>query len=73
MSLSVGMNTMAKKTSKKPAKAAKPRKAVAKSSARKSSARKSSARKPAKASTPVLLSGGNPQIAKGYGDSPVQA
>lgn len=25
------------------------------------------------AKTPVLLSGGNPQIAKGYGDAPVQA
>ena len=31
---------------------------------------KSSARKVAK---PVLLAGGNPQIAKGYGDAPVQA
>lgn len=38
------------------------------------------ATKPAKASTrskpaekPLLLSGGNPQIAKGYGDAPVQA
>ena len=34
-------------------------------------------RKPAKdaaaAATPTLLSGGNPQIAKGYGDGPVQA
>ncbi|TSD90561.1 DUF1801 domain-containing protein [Mycobacterium sp. KBS0706] len=28
---------------------------------------------PAPAATPVLLSGGNPQIAKGYGDEPVQA
>ncbi|WP_159593757.1 DUF1801 domain-containing protein [Chelativorans xinjiangense] len=27
----------------------------------------------AKAEKPVLLSGGNPQIAKGYGDTPVQA
>jgi len=26
-----------------------------------------------KAAKPVLLSGGNPQIAKGYGDAPVQA
>ncbi len=26
-----------------------------------------------KAAQPVLLSGGNPQIAKGYGDAPVQA
>jgi hypothetical protein len=57
------------KTSKKPAKvakktAAKPRKTTAKPLP------KSSARKAAK---PVLLSGGNPQIAKGYGDAPVQA
>ena len=44
-------------------KAAKPRKAVA----------KSSARKPTKAAKPKLLSGGNPQIAKAYGDAPVQA
>lgn len=28
---------------------------------------------PATPTQPVLLSGGNPQIAKGYGDSPVQA
>ena len=28
---------------------------------------------PARAKKPVLLSGGNPQIAKGYGDGPVQA
>jgi len=28
---------------------------------------------PARAKKPVLLSGGNPQIAKGYGDAPVQA
>jgi hypothetical protein len=28
---------------------------------------------PCKAGKPVLLSGGNPQIAKGYGDAPVQA
>ncbi len=28
---------------------------------------------PAAAEKPVLLSGGNPQIAKGYGDAPVQA
>jgi len=35
---------------------------------------KSSSRKPkADAKGPVLLSGGNPQIAKGYGDAPVQA
>jgi hypothetical protein len=29
--------------------------------------------KTANAAKPVLLSGGNPQIAKGYGDAPVQA
>jgi hypothetical protein len=45
------------------AKAAQPRKATA----------KSSARKPAKAATPALLAGGNPQIAKADGDAPVQA
>jgi hypothetical protein len=63
---------MAKRTSKKPAKfaknattkAAKPRKTAAKPHP------KSSARKAAK---PTLLSGGNPQIAKAYGDAPVQA
>ena len=34
-------------------------------------AKKSAAK--GKAAKPVLLSGGNPQIAKGYGDAPVQA
>jgi hypothetical protein len=29
--------------------------------------------KPAKTAEPKLLSGGNPQIAKGYGDAPIQA
>ena len=29
--------------------------------------------RPMRASKPVLLSGGNPQIPKGYGDAPVQA
>jgi hypothetical protein len=29
--------------------------------------------KPSQPGEPVLLSGGNPQIAKGYGDEPVQA
>lgn len=54
---------MAKKTAKKSANV------VEKASAKKS------APKPAgvKAATPKLLSGGNPQIAKGYGDAPVQA
>ena len=44
-------------------KKSKPRKATGKSPARKQA-------KPAK---PLLLSGDNPQIAKGYGDAPVQA
>lgn len=56
---------MADKTPKKPSKvakkpAAKPRKSMPKSQSR-------------KAGEPVLLSGGNPQIAKGYGDGHVQA
>jgi hypothetical protein len=34
-------------------------------------AKKAAAKRPA--AKPVLLSGGNPQIAKGYGDAPVQA
>jgi hypothetical protein len=53
---------VAKKTAAKriPAKAAKPRKSVAKSSAR-------------KVAKPALLAGGNPQIAKADGDAPVQA
>jgi hypothetical protein len=69
------------------AKAAKPRKAVAKSSARKRT--KAAAKElpahyavpkaatkskgPAVAAEPTLLAGGNPQIAKAYGDAPVQA
>jgi hypothetical protein len=70
------------------AKAAKPRKAAAKASVRKptkaatkelstrSATRKAAATKsngPEVAAKPVLLSGGNPQIAKAYGDAPVQA
>ena len=38
-----------------------------------SPSRNSSARKPTNTGQPILLSGGNPQIAKGYGDAPVQA
>jgi hypothetical protein len=34
---------------------------------------KAASKKPEKAAKPVLLSGGNPQIAKAYGDAPVQA
>jgi hypothetical protein len=69
-------------------KAAKPRKAAAKPSARKPTkaaarglpgrhaapkATASRSKAPAAAAKPVLLAGGNPQIAKGEGDAPVQA
>jgi hypothetical protein len=60
-SAKVANNAAARRAS---AKAAKPRKAAARSSG-KSPAGKAAAVK--------LLSGGNPQIAKGYGDAPVQA
>jgi hypothetical protein len=49
---------MARKTSRKPPKA-------------KKAAKKHAVKR--KVATPKLLSGGNPQIAKGYGDAPVQA
>ncbi len=45
-------------------------KTAKKAAAKKSPARKSAAKK---TDAPKLLSGGNPQIAKGYGDAPVQA
>ena len=45
-------------------------KTLAKAAKKAAKARKGAAKKSAK---PVLLSGGNPQIAKGYGDAPVQA
>lgn len=44
--------------------------AKSKVATKKSSARTSASKNTSK---PVLLSGGNPQIAKGYGDAPVQA
>jgi len=59
---------MAKKTSKKSK--------VAKKTANRGAAKKAEPRKAmpkAQAAKPKLLSGGNPQIAKGYGDAPVQA
>jgi hypothetical protein len=55
-------DTALKRNSRKPAKAAKT-----------ATPQKSSAGKLAGAAPPTLLSGGNPQIAKGYGDAPVQA
>ena len=54
-----------KKVARKPAKKAQ------KKSAKKKSAMK--AARPRAAAKPKLLSGENPQIAKGYGDAPVQA
>lgn len=57
-----------KATKKTAAKAASPRKAAVKKGVKK--AVKKASRKAAK---PALLSGGNPQIAKAYGDAPVQA
>ena len=58
---------MAGKTTKKPKKPAKVAKKVAKP-------RKAASKAPSgTAGPPKLLSGGNPQIAKGYGDAPVQA
>ena len=53
-----------------------PRKAKPKATAAKverSTATKGKSKRPPGAAKPVLLSGGNPQIAKGYGDAPVQA
>jgi hypothetical protein len=74
----------ARKTSRKPAKTAKkaaPRRVAAKAAKPRKAAPKPrkaapKPRKPAPKPKPgevVLLSGGNPQIAKGYGDAPVQA
>jgi hypothetical protein len=57
---------MADKPSKKTTKAAKKPAAAAKATKPKNAA-------PKKSSAPKLLSGGNPQIAKGYGEAPVQA
>ena len=55
---------------KKPAKAAK--KAAPKRAAAKAAKSRKAMPKP-EAGKPVLLSGGNPQIAKGYGEAPIQA
>ena len=56
-SVKVAKNTAAKRVA---AKAANPRKTAPKSQSR-------------KVAKPALLAGGNPQIAKAYGDAPVQA
>ena len=63
------VNTIAGKTSKKSAKVAAKR-VAAKAAKPRNTAPKSKVRKAAK---PKLLAGGNPQIAKAYGDAPVQA
>jgi hypothetical protein len=60
---------MAKATSKRPTKAAAKRAAAKAAKPRKTAPKL----KPAKGAKPALLSGGNPQIPKGYGDAPVQA
>lgn len=60
----------APKTSAKAAKKAAPRRGAAKAAKPRKAVSKSQADKAAK---PVLLSGGNPQIAKAYGEAPVQA
>jgi hypothetical protein len=64
---------MTDRTSKAPAKAA--TKVPSKAGDAKTSKVRKAAKKhrPDKATKPVLLSGGNPQIAKGYGDAPIQA
>ena len=64
---------MAKKTSRSSAKVAKKaavKRVAAKASRPRKTALNSKSRKVAK---PALLAGGNPQIAKGHGDAPVQA
>ena len=61
---------MAKRTSQKPAKVAK--KPVARRAAAKAVKSRGTAAKPQPGKV-VLLTGGNPQIAKGTGDAPVQA
>jgi hypothetical protein len=59
------VNVMTEKASRRPIEGAK------KAATKAVEPRKSPAKPPA--GKPVLLSGGNPQIAKGYGDAPVQA
>jgi hypothetical protein len=66
---------MVKGTSRKSAKVAKKaggKRVVAKAAKLRTSAPRSQARTGARAGEPVLLAGGNPQIAKADGDAPVQ-
>lgn len=60
------MNTVPKKKTKKVTKAAT-------KTVKKKTATKATKAQPRKSAKPALLSGGNPQIAKGFGDAPVQA
>lgn len=64
---------MAGKTPKVPGKVGK-KTAAKRSAAKADTARKAAPKSQSRAAAkPALLSGGNPQIAKGYGDAPVQA
>ena len=66
-----------KKAAKKAAKTPTKRKIAKRAVATKTKHRKAKSRetppKPSASTKPALLSGGNPQIPKGYGDAPVQA
>jgi hypothetical protein len=62
----------AERTPKKPARAAK-KAAVKRTGAKAAKPRGAPKRQSRETAKPVLLSGGNPQIAKGYGAAPVQA
>ena len=65
---------MAKKTSKPAPKSAAKTSAAKRAATKPAKLREKAAKAPAgKGAKPKLLSGGNPQIAKGYGDAPVQA
>ena len=67
--MAVGVNAVAARTSKKK----KPTKAAKKVAKASNTLRKAAKPQSGKAAKPALLSGGNPQIAKGDGDAPVQA
>lgn len=75
-STSIKSTQTARKAVGKPvhAKAAKPRQIAPNKTALNNTAPKSPGKSSARGSTqPALLAGGNPQIAKGYGDAPVQS
>src|SRR6185312_11275712 len=74
--ISGGVNAMAGKTSKTSAKVAKKaaaKRVAAEAKPRKAMPKRAKSNGSAAGAQPVLLSGGNPQIAKGYGNAPVQA